>query len=194
MKPVRLFVAVDPTAEVRESLGAALARVRSCARFASWVDAASFHVTLSFLGGTDPARVPELTAALSAVASRHAPLELRFTGAGAFGGRRPRVLWAGIQGEVAALAALQRDVAAALAPLGFPPEERPFSAHITLARAREHRGEPGFDDCARALASEDFGTSRVETVVLYRSDPGQRGAVYTPVATFPLDASRSTAE
>jgi len=96
------------------------------------------------------------------------------------------VLWAGVQGGVDALAALQRDVAAALAPLGYPPDARPFAAHLTLARAREQRGEPGLAGCAEALASDDFGATRVEGLVLYRSDPGSGGAIYTPLATLAL--------
>jgi 2'-5' RNA ligase len=184
----RLFVAVDPGPGAASRLAGALARVRPRAPSARWVDPASLHLTLAFLGDTDAERVPGLTAAIGAVAARHAPLEIRFAGAGTFGGRRPRVLWAGVEGAVAELAALQADLAAALAPLGYPPEERPFAAHLTLARARAHAtaGEPALVACAAALAGEDLGPTRVEAMVLYRSDLSPRGSVYTPLASLAL--------
>jgi 2'-5' RNA ligase len=98
------------------------------------------------------------------------------------------VLWAGIGGAVAALSAVQADVAAALAALGFPPEERAFTAHLTLARARakEPRGDTALAACAAALAGRDFGVTRITAAVLYRSDLSPRGPAYTPLATLPL--------
>src|SRR5262249_15155359 len=127
-----------------------------------------------------------ISAAIASVALRHAPFELRFAGAGAFGGKRPRVLWAGVAGPVDALAAAQRDVVSALSPLGFPPEDRPYSAHLTLARARDPRGDPALAACAAALARDDFGPTRVEAIMLYRSELSPKGPTYTAVATLPL--------
>ena len=191
MKAARLFLAVDPAPAVRDRLRAALgsrcggSRPRpggSTSPPCTW--------TLSFLGDTEPARVPEISAAIAPqVARRHAPFELGCSGAGAFGGKRPRVLWAGVTGAVEALAAAQHDLSAALAELGFPPDERPFTAHLTLARAREARGDPAFTACAAALAGEDFGATWVEALVLYRSDLSPKGPAYTPLASLPLQGA-----
>jgi 2'-5' RNA ligase len=72
------------------------------------------------------------------------PLALELKGAGGFpSARRPRVVWAGVGGEVEALAGLAAELGRRLAPLGFPPEDRPLSPHLTLGRAREGRGAPG---------------------------------------------------
>ncbi len=182
----RLFVAVDPAPAVVERVGAAIAAARGLAPSAKWAAPGSFHVTLAFLGDTPVERVPDLTAAIAAAALRHPPVDLCVAGAGTFGGRRPRVLWAGVTGDVAALAALAGDVEAALAPFGYTPEHRPFTAHLTLARARDPRGDPAFVQCAAALAGEDFGATRVEQVILYRSDLSPKGAAYTPLAALPL--------
>jgi 2'-5' RNA ligase len=186
MTSLRLFVAIDPAPAVRDRLRVAIAPVRRLAPSAKWVDVASLHLTLAFLGGTEASRVPEIAAAIGAVALGHAPLELGCAGGGAFGGKRPRVLWAGVTGALDALGAVQADLAAALAPLGFAPEERPFAAHLTLARAREAGGDPGLAACAAALAGQDFGVTRVEALVLYRSDLSAKGPAYTPLAVLPL--------
>jgi 2'-5' RNA ligase len=180
----RLFVAVDPAPSVVDRLRARIDRVRPLAPSARWVDLASLHVTLAFLGDTEAGRIPPVSAAVAAVALRHAPFELRFGGAGTFGSKGPRVLWGGLTGDVAPLVAVQRDLAAALETLGYTPEERAFTPHLTLARTRETRPEPGLSAAATALAGDDFGPTRVEAMVLYRSER----AVYTPIATFPLGA------
>jgi 2'-5' RNA ligase len=185
-RALRLFVAVDPSPEVRARLRDALARVKRLAPSAKWVDPVLLHVTLSFLGHTEPDKVPSISAALAAVAARHAPVDLSFSGAGSFGGKRPRVLWIGIGGGVGALVRLQQEIAAALAELGFPAEERPYSAHLTLARAREARGDPALAACAAALSTESFGDTRVGEVLLYRSDLSPQGPTYTAIATHPL--------
>jgi 2'-5' RNA ligase len=186
MSTLRLFVAVDPSAPIRARLGEAIARLRPRAPSAKWVDAGGLHVTLAFLGDVEEDCVPAITSAIAEVARARAPITLRFTGGGAFGGKRPRVLWAAIGGEIAALAEAQGALAAALVPQGYTPESRPFTAHLTLARAREPRGDAMLAACAEALGGEDFGEARVEAMVLYRSDLSPKGAKYTAVATLPF--------
>jgi 2'-5' RNA ligase len=186
MSAQRLFVAIDPAPPVREAIARALGRLRALAPRARWVDAGSLHVTLAFLGDVDEERVPAFAEATRAAARRHPPVELRFAGGGVFGGRRPRVLWGGVTGDLEALARAQRDLVEALAPLGYAGDEHAFSPHLTLARARDPRGDPAFEACVEALEAEDFGLSRVEALVLYRSGLGPTGPRYTPIATGPL--------
>lgn len=185
--PLRLFVAVDPAAEVRERIARELPRLRALAPRARWVDAAGLHVTLAFLGDVDEGAVPALADAIAAVAKRHAPMDLRFVGGGIFGSaRRGRVLWAGVDGALDALGAMHGDLGAALETLGFPREERALSVHLTLARARDPRGDPALAGCAEALAGVELGATRVEGVVLYRSELGGGGSRYTALATASL--------
>jgi len=192
MSTLRLFVAVDPAREVRERLRAALARARPLSPRARWVDPDALHMTLAFLGDVDEESVPGIAAALGGVASRHAPVDLRFAGAGTFGGKRPRVLWVGMTGGVAALGAVYRELGVALAPFGYAPDHADFTPHLTLARAREHGGDPALAACAEAFAAEDFGATRIEAMVLYRSELGPGGSKYTALATVPFGVGRVT--
>jgi RNA 2',3'-cyclic 3'-phosphodiesterase len=182
---LRAFVAVDPSAAVRESLERALARVQ--ARVPRWAGAEGLHVTVAFLGEVDDVVVPDLERAVAGVAGAHAPLALRFAGGGSFGNpRRPRVLWVGVTGDVPRLAAVQRDLDGALRPFGYAPEERPFHPHLTLARARDPRGDAALGAAAEMLGEQDFGTAIVDALVLYRSDRSSKPARYTAVARLPL--------
>jgi 2'-5' RNA ligase len=189
---VRLFVAVDVGARVAGALGETIAGLRATAPDAKWVSAEGAHVTLAFLGHVADERVAAIETAVTEVASRHAPLGLRIRGGGGFGSsKRPRVLWIGIDGEVDLLAAVQRDLAEALRPLGFEPEQRAFKPHLTVARARDARGDVALAACVQTLAELDLGEVRIDAVVLYRSDLSRAGARYTALARPPLAAPRA---
>lgn len=187
---MRLFVAVDPSASVRLRLADLIDRLRPLSPSARWVGPDGLHVTLAFLGEVESADVPRISAALESVAVGQAPFEIQATGLGTFGPPgRPRVLWVGIaHREGDALMRLQAAVAAALAPLGHAPEERPFTPHLTLARARYPRGDPALAACA-AGAPEDYGTTASTSLLLYRSDPG---AGYGVVAALPYGYQSSS--
>lgn len=153
-----------------------------------WVEAANLHLTVRFLGATPEADVPRLCDALAAAAGGIDHFSFVVRGAGAFPGpREPRVLWAGVRaGE--GLAALHRRVEEAVVGLGWPAEPRPFRPHITLARAQGRRPQVR-GDVAAALALRagcTWGTVAADNLVLMRSTLARGGAVYTPVASFPM--------
>jgi len=188
---MRLFVAVDPSDEVRAALGRAIEAGRVFAPDAKWQREEAIHLTLAFLGNVPDEREPAIEAALRQVAGRHAPLALRVGEVGSFGSlHRPRVLWVGLDGALAGLTALKEDVEAALAPLGYVPEERAFRPHLTLARAREPRGDARLAE-ARAGLGRSFSAGPAADftagdLILYQSHLSPHGAKYTPRARLPL--------
>ena len=187
---MRLFVAVDPSPEVCERIEHAALEIRGSSPGSKWVKPGGHHITLAFLGEVDDARLPDVASAVKEAAARRAPLTLRVKGCGSFGKpRRPRVLWACVEGDVGALAAIQKDVEASLAPLGFTPEDRSFTPHITLARAKAPAGDPGLALCADAVRDRDFGETRVAEVIVYKSELSPAGARYTAVARAPLEST-----
>src|SRR3954467_352765 len=103
----RLFVAVDLGEAVRRALDQLQRELKPLARDARWAAPENAHLTLAFLGSMEEALVPQLSGALGAVAAEAAPLQLHLQGGGAFGSsKRPRVLWVGVEGDVAPLQAL----------------------------------------------------------------------------------------
>lgn len=148
MTTIRAFIAIELPNDVRHALGdvaAALAEgvPRSAVR---WVRPAQMHLTLRFLGDTPADRLPAIQAAMDGVAGQHAPFALRLTEAGGFpNARRPRVVWVGLGGEEAALLSLVAVLNGALLPLGWPPEDRPFRAHLTLGRVKDERAAQGLN-------------------------------------------------
>lgn len=184
---LRLFVALDPSEEVREGIREAVAPLRDAAPNQKWADLDKLHLTLVFLGSYPTEQVAGIEAALADVAGRHPPFGLHARGAGTFGSSaRPRVLWVGLGGDLDALASLQGEVEAALVPLGHRAEERPFHPHLTLARARHPRGDRELAAARDALATQDFGSFAVGELQLVRSVLRRTGAIHQPLAVWPL--------
>jgi len=188
---LRLFVALEPPELVRRRLAALQTELKRAAGRAAgevrWTAPEAVHLTLQFLGGVPEERGPAVEAAVRAAAAASAPLHLTVSGTGAFPSvRRARVVWAGVGGDVGPLAELVAALGRALAPLGFTPEARPFSPHLTLGRAREQRGVAGL---AAALGHAGEGPPapwRAGEVVLFRSHLSPQGSRYEVLARAPL--------
>ncbi len=104
-----------------------------------WTGRDAWHLTLAFLGEVEEEVTGDLGLRLARAAARHARLTLALGSAGAFpGADRARVLWAGVQGDRRALAALAASVAAGSRRAGAPPasQSRRYEPHLTLARCR----------------------------------------------------------
>lgn len=191
----RLFVGVPLPDSVRDEVGRLVERVRTSAagdargevREVRWVRIEGLHLTLRFLGPTLDERCPAVEAAMRAAAAGAGPFPIRIGGGGAFPGpARPRVLWLGVTAGAEQLAALAADLAAALAAAGWPPEERPFRAHLTLARADGVRAGPA---TARALITEAerfVGQWVADRIVLFESHTGGGPARYEALLELPL--------
>ena len=147
-----------------------------------WTRPDNFHLTLKFLGDVPEEVLEDVGAALRDPCAGHAPFEASLSGLGVFpSARRARVLWAGIGAGSEEVRALAADVDAALQPLGFGPEERPYVPHATLGRVRGRPvslkvppvipGEPGF---------------RVWRVELVKSTLTAEGSVYETLESFAL--------
>lgn len=201
---LRLFIAVDPPADTRQRAAEIVARLRRCAAPVTWIDPERLHLTLHFLGdGVPREALPDLCAALDAAAAACPPIDVAFTGVGAFPDiARPRVLWLDVQQGAEPLGRLHAALAERLRGLGHRVEDRPFRPHLTLGRLRppwqrgrgSGRGAAGrsgeTDDrltrALAALATVPAGAGRIDSVALHASrlDPG--GAVHERLHEAPL--------
>ncbi|HZP48930.1 MAG TPA: RNA 2',3'-cyclic phosphodiesterase [Vicinamibacterales bacterium] len=185
---MRLFIATDLDDAAREAMAALQWGLERRARDRSsikWTRPEQMHVTLAFIGEADEARSAQLIVAMQRRVAQ-APFEARFAGVGMFPDRgAPRVLWLGMDDSAAAMAALQREVAARVEGVGVVLEARPFHPHLTLARWRDARpaDRRAFDQVS------DTGVVarvRVDHATLYRSQLSSGGSIYTPLARVTL--------
>jgi 2'-5' RNA ligase len=186
---MRLFLALEIPAAVRKEVARRVAGLRERLPRARWVDPEILHLTLLFFGQVEEAKVAGLTAALREAFARHPPLELRLAGGGTFPPRRPaRVAWVGMEAP-ADLTALQADAtAAAVAAIGFTPEDRPFNPHVTLARCESFWPRDAAEKFAAAFPGAVGQPWVADHGVLFESKLSPRGPSYQPVALLPLAA------
>lgn len=200
---MRLFIALDIDAGIRERLAHFRADLKPLVPSARWVGADTFHVTLKFIGETLASRLDAVRAALAPI--KAAPLDISFRGSGFFPNpRSARVFWVGIDGGPP-LVALAAQVDSALSAIGIPREERPFSPHLTLARASDRSnprgasGRPGpmrsdhpnsvFAPVQQRLAqmsTPEFGAMTASEFFLFESKLSPTGAQYTKLCSFRL--------
>ena len=196
---MRIFIGIDLDPEVRGHIARFLEGVQGFAPDAKWVRPESLHVTLKFIGEQALERVEAITERLRRV--EHSVFEIRTVGYGFFPtAKAPRVFWIGIQGGTQ-LAALAESIDVAVAELGIPHEDRPFSPHLTLARGGGGRssGSPKWrkgdgpnatfavlEKRLAAMGELDFGAMTAREFILYQSQLSRGGSKYTRLQRFPL--------
>lgn len=188
---MRLFVALDVPEAVRAALSGLSARFRKICPSARWVRLEGVHITLKFIGEVPDGDFESIRQALGDLHG-FAPIELRFAGLGFFpGARRPRVFWAGVEAGPQ-LAALVAAIEMKLAPLGIPPEKRPFQPHLTLARLETPQRTQALSAAVEALGTPEFGTDTFREFHLYQSMLKRSGAEYTRLVTYPFHREQAS--
>ncbi len=184
---IRTFVAIDLPDHVLRGIGSMQAGLKRSDLKIKWVRMESVHLTLKFLGDIPVGRVEEVGAAINEAITDVGPFTLAGKGVGVFPDfRRPRVVWTGIAGELAALQGLYERLEQALISIGFPKENRPFRAHLTVGRIK---GRINKQTLRAALEEqEDFVTDpfNVASVILYQSTLRPQGAIYTKLVEAEL--------
>ena len=188
---IRVFIALDISDAARSSLSGAIDGLKAAIpRGVRWVDPRGIHLTLKFLGDIDPGRTDGILESMRRVGRDVSGFSLRLAGLGVFPNQRqPRVLWAGVVGDLDSLAGVQSHVEEAMVELGFTRERRGFNPHLTIGRVR---------DVVSASERKKIGTSvtscsldptepwRAETMYLIQSTLTPDGALYDVLGSAPL--------
>lgn len=189
---IRAFVAIPLPEDVLDQLGRLQRKLEVDLPPGSirWVDRDGIHLTLKFLGDTERKKLPEITAALSAVAHHAPPCTLTVKGLGCFPNpRRPRVLWVGVEEPAGILAALQDAIEEVMTPFGYERERRSFHPHLTLGRVRRRVSHDDKEAIGRLVEASDIGPLakfEADHFSLIRSILKRTGAEYTDLETFQL--------
>ena len=199
---LRTFIAIDLPAPILDALATTQDQLQKhlrgagCDRAVRWSPVKNLHLTLRFLG--DTRQREQVVARLQEVAAKTAPFTLAVDVSGrGLGGfpnlRQPRVLWSGVGGDTEQLGQLQAQVEAVIQAVGFAPEEKGFSPHLTLARAareadRRALGQVGqtVGDFAQSAFDAEWMEFPVDKLIIYQSQLAAGGAHYTPLAVFPF--------
>ncbi len=182
---MRLFAALPVTGDAILELTGLIREYERTDWPVRWVRPLDLHLTVKFLGATDPGRVPAIEAALRLACRGTATLPLAPRELGGFPRlTAARVLWAGYEAEPS-LELLAHRVEQGCAGLGFPVEGRPFRPHVTIGRIRESRSlaRAAIQELEHRVLRNGFVADRL---VLYDSITGPSRAEYTALATISL--------
>lgn len=190
MSLLRAFTAVEIPRAIQLAIQQATSPLRNeLGSQIRWTPPENIHLTLKFLGDISPTSVDDLTRAIGVAVENIPAFDIQVGGFGSFPNfKRARVLWVGTQPPTE-LDALYREVESACGRLGFAPESRGFSPHLTVARVKSDLSTPDRNKTIRlfeATTIDGLGTARVDSVHLYKSDLKPSGAVYTKLFSAPL--------
>ncbi len=178
----RLFTALEVPADV----AAMLSSLSGGLDGARWIEPEDYHITLRFIGDVDDRTAHELADALADI--ERPGFTLRVDRLDAFGGRKPRAIFAAIAPN-AGLSQLQREHERIARRAGLPPETRKFTPHITLARLKGVKPERVAHYLSRTggLAPRMFDVDRF---ALFSSRQSVGGGPYIVEESYRLFAER----
>lgn len=194
MEQIRAFLAIELPDHTRIALSRLQDELKKGKHVSvKWVDPGSIHLTLKFLGNIDASIIQDLAGAMSEASKGITPFRLELGELGVFPNlRSPRVIWVGIGGETAPLSTMQRNIDSALTSLGFSPEKRPFSPHLTLGRVREQSSsgdQRRLGELVASLANDKSSPFTVDSLNLMKSTLTREGAIYTCLNSVKLQRS-----
>jgi 2'-5' RNA ligase len=176
---IRSFIAFDLNNEsVLQRLKEVQDALRKTGSDLKIVDPQNIHITMRFLGDIKPAIVDQVHEAMKKVSFTAVNCEIR--GLGVFPDLRyPRVVWAGIRKGANELRNVFEQLEPNLQQLGFRPDPKGFSPHLTLARVKTGRNKAELAHCVQDLADYDFGVVRADCLQLKRSVLTPKGPIYS---------------
>ena len=187
----RLFLAIDIPKSIRSVLYDLGRSGLAGSTGLKWVEESNIHLTLKFLGDVSRSQIDAIQDVLEDITCPDS-IGLEIRGLGIFGNlRRPRVLWAGVSGDIEALRLLHQEVEDKCARLGFDRDVMEYRPHVTLARFKESFADtPSLRRLLGANNDVSLGSFIAESMVLYQSTLLPSGPVYTPVKTFNLTENK----
>ncbi len=191
MEQIRSFIAIELPDELKLELVQLEARLKlSNQSWVKWVDPYGIHLTLKFLGNVAVDRIGEITVAMEEATQGIPSFNLTVRELGVFPSlKRVQVAWVGVGGEVDKVGQLQQRIESSMAHLGFAPESRPFTPHLTLARLRNQASLDEGQTFGQLIASTNFEaihSIKVDSISLIRSQLTREGATYSRVSSVGL--------
>ncbi len=175
---IRAFIAIEIDPKTVQKIASAIDQLKPRIPEIRWVSQTNFHLTLKFLGDVGESKIEPIGTALEQDIHPFPRFTINAKGLGVFPDvKRPRILWAGFEGD--RLAGLAWRVETALTRQGFAPEIRAFKEHLTVGRWRQFKGSPAkLEDELARWKRQEFGQSSVDEIILFQSVLKPEGASY----------------
>jgi 2'-5' RNA ligase len=181
---IRSFIAFDIENDtVRNKLAKAQAMLVQTGADVRLVETKNIHVTMRFLGDIAPSMVDKIFEEMKKL--QFIPFNVQIMGVGVFPSLSyPRVVWVGITEGADQLRGVFSQLEPRLRGLGFAPDPKGFSPHLTIARVRSGRNKAQLADFVTKNVTCDFGTIKAECLRLKKSALSPKGPTYLTLKEF----------
>lgn len=176
---IRSFIAFDiNNKSVLRKLSEAQEKLVNTGADLKLMNPQNIHITMRFLGNISPTMIDAIHEEMEKVA--FTPLDVELKGLGVFPNMKYlRVVWAGIQKGADELRRIFEQLEPRLRRLGFRPDPKGFSPHLTIARVRTGRNKAELIRCVEELADYEFGVMRADCLRLKKSVLTPKGPIYS---------------
>ncbi len=191
MEQVRSFIAIKLPDELKIELSELEAGLKlNYLSSVKWVDPYSIHLTLKFLGNIAVDKIGAIVGVMQEATENITSFRLEVGELGVFPSlKRAQVAWVGLKGDVDRLGYLQQRIESGLIPLGFAPESRKFTPHLTLARLRNQASSSERQRFGELIANTGFKaihSIEVDVISLMKSQLTRDGAIYSRISSVAL--------
>jgi RNA 2',3'-cyclic 3'-phosphodiesterase len=181
MSSLRLFIGIELPTDVKAAIATYVDRMKK--EFpdlrVGWESEDKLHITIKFLGSVDEGRIAAIQRILDGAAAERPQIKACIHGTGSFGSMRaPRVLWLKMDEGAREISILASSVEVLLTPLGFVPESRAYTPHVSIARLKDPHQ-------SRQLVAEHLQHHvgplefRIDGLSLFQSELTRAGSLYT---------------
>lgn len=182
---IRAFIGIDFDDECKKYISDLQQRLRKYAVRGRWKHISNFHLTLKFLGEISMDQKKKIDLSLRSISDGFRPFSLEISEAGTFkGSDMIRVLWLGLGGDLRTLSQLAGNIDMSVSALGFQPEKRRFTPHITIGQ--DIIFECPFENILDSIGSISYGPMKITKINLFKSEQIQNKRVYTIISEYGL--------
>ena len=187
---MRCFIAIDIDEKIRKAIANVQKQLDGKVDIkkgdVKWVEPENIHLTLKFLGEIKDEQAAEVCDITKQVAEAYQNFTIDIESVGSFGGRSAKVVWVGAKKGTDELLALQKDLEALLEQVGFPKEDREFSAHLTLCRVNHPIAGLKMGEAIAQFSHLKLGSIAADAIYIYQSQLTPQGPIYTMLDDFKL--------
>jgi 2'-5' RNA ligase len=177
--PIRAFIGIELDERLKRELARLIKRFSSPDDGIKWVDPGNIHITLKFLEETPVDKINAVERIMDGIAEGHPTFHIDISGLGAFPNKlQPRILWVGISKRAGMIETMASELDTKLQALGFPPEEHPFSPHITLGRVKGDKLTDHSLALLNSITTPSGLSQKIERIALVRSTLTPKGPEY----------------
>jgi 2'-5' RNA ligase len=152
-----------------------------------FVEGKNLHLTLKFLGDIYETDIQNIIRKLNEI--KIDKFKFKLTGVGCFDPKFPRVIWVGVEQGKEELIRLQNEIEKRLIELGFKPEKRKYSPHLTVGRVKTVKNKRELLSQLDQLKNNDFGEIFVNNFRLRKSTLTPKGPNYEIIKEFILEGN-----